>query len=178
MHKTPQNRVQVTDVGLASFPMKVAGAVLAVLMLVFIPIVTAVEKNDIGIERTAWNCVQNYTDIIADKGRITSDDYEKFMLNLGATGIAWKVTVTVDSRRVYAGSVIGQMEVRHVTTHVFKSDSGGIFNTNEQLRKGDIVTVIVVSLNKTSGQQLAENILKIWASPSEISLAAMVRNDG
>jgi translation initiation factor IF-1 len=158
--------------------MKIIGAVLAVLLLIFIPIVTAVEKNDIGIERTAWNCVQNYTDIIADKGRITSEDYERFMLKLGATGIAWRVTVTVDSRRVYAGSVLGQMEVRHVTTHVFKSETGGIFNTNVRLRKGDIVTVSIVSLNKTSGQQLAENILNIWTAPSEISLAAMVRNDG
>ena len=163
---------------MASFPMKMIGAVLAVLLLIFVPIVTAVEKNDIGIERTAWNCVQNYTDIIADKGRIASDDYDKFMLKLGATGIAWSVTVTVDSRRVYAGNVAGQMEVRHITTHVFKSDNGGIFDANEALRKGDIVTVSIVSLNKTSGQQLMENILKIWSPPSEISLAAMVRNDG
>jgi len=158
--------------------MKLVGAILAVLLLIFVPIVTAVEKNDIGIERTAWNCLQNYTDIIADKGRITSDDYEKFLLRLGATGLAWDITLTVDSRRVYAGTAIGQMEVRHITTHVFKSDSGGIINTNEPLRKGDIVTVSIESLNKTAGQQLTENILKIWSSPSEMSLAAMVRNDG
>jgi len=163
---------------LTSFPLKLVGAILTVLLLIFVPIVTAVEKTDIGIERTAWNCLQNYTDIIADKGRITSDDYDKFMLKLGSTGLAWKVTVTVDSRRVYAGSVLGQMEVRHVTTHVYKSDSGGILNTNEALRKGDIVTVSIESLNKTAGQQLTENILKIWTAPSEMSLAAMVRNDG
>lgn len=163
---------------MASFPMKLVGAILTVLLLIFVPIVTAVEKTDIGIERTAWNCLQNYMDIIADKGRITSDDYDKFMLKLGATGLAWNVTVTVDSRRVYAGTVIGQMEVRHVTTHIYKSDSGGIFNTNEPLRKGDIVTVHIESLNKTAGQQLAENILKIWTAPTEMSLAAMVRNDG
>ena len=163
---------------MAAFPMKLMGAILAILLLIFIPIVTAVEKNDIGIERTTWNCVQNYTDIISDKGRITSDDYEKFMLKLGATGLAWHVTVTVDSRRVYAGSIVGQMEVRHVTTHVFKSENGGIFNTNEPLRKGDIVTVSIESLNKTAGQQLAENILKIWTAPTEVTLAAMIRNDG
>jgi len=158
--------------------MKLIGAILALLLLVFIPIVTAVEKSDIGIERTAWNSVQNYVDIIADKGRITSDDYSKFMLKLGSTGIAWDVTVTVDSRRVYAGSIAGQMEVRHVTTHVFKSESGGIFNTNVPLRKGDIVTVSVEAINKTAGQQLTENILRIWTAPSEMSLAVMVRNNG
>ena len=158
--------------------MKIAGAVLAILLLIFVPIVTAVEKNDIGIERTAWNSVQNYLDIIADKGRITSDDYSKFMLQLGATGLAWDVTVTVDSRRVYAGSVHGQMEVRHITTHIYKSSGGGISNTNDPLRKGDIVSVSITALNKTAGQQLAENILRVWSAPTEISLSAMVRNDG
>jgi hypothetical protein len=158
--------------------MKIIGAILTVLLLVFVPIVTAVEKNDIGIERTAWNTLQNYTDIIADKGRITSDDYDRFMLRLGATGLAWSITVTVDSRRVYAGNAAGQMEVRHITTHVFKSDSGGIWGVNEALRKGDIVTVHIESLNKTAGQQLTENILKIWSAPTEMTLAAMIRNDG
>ena len=163
---------------MTSFPMKMIGAALAILLLVFVPIVTAVEKNEIAIERIAWNCVQNYTDVIADKGRISSDDYDKFLLKLGAAGLAWKVTVTVDSRRVYAADVVGEMEVKHVTTHVYKSDNGGIFNTNERLRKGDIVTVSIESLNKSGGQQLAENILKVWSAPAEMSLSAMVRNDG
>lgn len=150
---------------------------MAVVLLTVIPLVSMVCMDSIKYERLAWNALENYVDVITDKGSITVDDFDKFVQKLGSTGKDWTIIIQKESRRVYATENTGKSSIKYITTGVWRSDAGNIIQTHN-CNRGDIITVTIEAINVRKSEIIVNKLLNIWKPNSVITLSGMCRNDG
>ncbi len=165
---------------MSSYLMKIIGGVLAIVLLMFVPLVTKIAVDEIGIMRKSWNAVENYVDIVNDKGLLTKSDYEDFILKLSSNGIIYKVDIEI-SRRIAVPVSAGTANIIYQPVGFYSSSPSEdyqILSNTKALYKGDIVTVTCVPLNKTVGQIILTNLTKVNGQSVSLSLSGMVRNNG
>ncbi len=150
---------------------------MAVVLLVVIPIVSMVSIDSIKYERLAWNALENYVDVITDKGSITVDDFDKFVQKLGTTGRDWTITIQQEARRVYTTGTEGESNVKYITMGVWRSDAGNITQIHN-CNKGDIITVTIEAINVRKSEAVVRKLLKVWKPNDVLTLSGMCRNDG
>lgn len=160
--------------------MKLAGGVLAIILLVFVPLVTKVCIDEIGITRENWNTLENYIDIVKDKGLLTKEDYDDFVLKLSSNGIIYDIEIEI-SRKIALPESEGTSKIIYQPIGYYSSfpdKNYQVLNNTKLLYKGDIATVICTPANQTVGQVILSKLLKVNKNNTTLSLSGMVRNNG
>lgn len=165
---------------MTSYLMKLIGGILAIILLTLVPLVTKVCVDEIGIVRKGWNNLENYVDIVSDKGLLTEDDYNDFVLKLNSDGIIYDVDIEI-SRRIALPEQAGTAEIIYQPVGFYSSspeENYQVLSGKKSLYKGDIVTVTCTPLNSTAGQIITSKVTKTGSKNDVLSLSSMVRNNG
>lgn len=175
---------------MVSFISRVIGVVLALALLIGIPLVSEVSISNLRSERMSWNYLELYTDIVADKGLITQEDFDNFQTNMSVVPVLYNTVITVErldyqpvsdsSSTTSSGYVVVYKWDGEEDTAVTKGNVGSISAdaTSVKLKAGDIVTIEMTPLNVSSGQRVVKSVTGINSSNHLISTSRMVRNDG
>lgn len=131
----------------------------AILMFVF-PLITMSDRTDDLSQLTVKIATTEFVDNIRKLGKITPDDYSKFIENIGTTGNSYNIEIEVkildeNPRR----KTIEQQQTtvgENVYYSVYTSQIEDVLYKDQEyyLKEGDIVTVSVKNTNQTISQQL------------------------
>ena len=162
---------------MVSLPSKVIGVILAFVMLVFAPLVILSLTANIRTERIVWNALTNYTDIVADRGKLTQKDFDTFMSRLGASMVNFDVTITVQRRQIIPSPTVpGGHEIIFTSAGLWRNVTG--FASDVVLHAGDNVQVTLMPLSRTHSDNVLSNVVGIHQERSPIVFARNVRNTG
>lgn len=148
---------------------KLFGVIVLSLALIFVPIVATTQYNEVTVQRLTLNTVQNYLDVVTDKGTITVTDYENFLDDLHAIGLVFDVSVTRNQRMVY------KTEVIYMPVEIIKPGQEP-FEVDVPMHQGDEVIVHVRSIGKTQGEQIAYSAFGLYIPNVEVTLGRVNRN--
>lgn len=133
----------------------------------------------------AYNSTAYYSDIVIDKGVLTQDDYDDFIVDLGSTGKIYNVSVMIERKQVTPAvdednNVIeGQYAINWVPVSVHRNFDGGTgVNGESYLQVGDIVTVNVVGISESFPERMLRSFASVDPFNRDIKIVATVRNDG
>lgn len=131
----------------------------AILMFIF-PLITMSDRTDDLSQLTVEIATTEFVDDIRKLGKITPDDYSKFIENIGTTGNSYNIEIEVkildeNPRR----KTIEQQQTtvgENVYYSVYTSQIEDVLYKDQEyyLKEGDIVTVSVKNTNQTISQQL------------------------
>lgn len=131
----------------------------AILMFIF-PLITMSDRTDDLSQLTVKIATTEFVDDIRKLGKITPDDYSKFIENIGTTGNSYNIEIEVkildeNPRR----KTIEQQQTtvgENVYYSVYTSQIEDVLYKDQEyyLKEGDIVTVSVKNTNQTISQQL------------------------
>jgi len=161
---------------MTSFVPKIIGVILALVLLILAPMVCKSNIDEIAIERTTWNALEMYVDIIADKGQLTVSDYTDFVKRVSSKGLAFNITITTSIRRAFPSGADG-FEIKYIDNSVIRSIEGGV-TTLTKFGKGDIVSVEIEAINKTRAQRINQLLFNITTPFKNMKLSKMIRNMG
>lgn len=160
---------------------KIIGVILAIVLLILVPLTYSAFADDLSASRIEFNSMSNYLDIISDKGSISKKDYINFVNQLSSTGYFYKISIEIESRRVYTPPVESPEEqtlnVVYVTDKIITSEDGGV-QESIILGKGDIVSLNIKCLENKKSDNFLNSFLNLSKPKANISLSKMVRNDG
>lgn len=142
-----------------SFIIIIAIFLAAILMFVF-PLMSLSERTDDVSQLAVQTATIEYVDKIRTTGKITVDDYEKYLSTITATGNSFEVEMLVQELDENPGQKTTQADTTKIgenlyynkyTTQIEKDlDSKG----RVTLKEGDIVSITVKNTNKTIAQIL------------------------
>ena len=130
----------------------------AILMFIF-PLITMSDRTDDLSQLTVEIATTEFVDDIRKLGKITPDDYSKFIENIGTTGNSYNIEIEVkildeNPRRktIEQQTTVGE----NVYYSVYTSQIEDVLYKDQEyyLKEGDIVTVSVKNTNQTISQQL------------------------
>ena len=158
----------------------------AILMFVF-PLMTMGDKKDDVSKLAVQTATEEFVNKISTTGKITQDDYDRFITTLASTGNTFNVDINVQvlddnpAKKTTNVSVTIGDNVYYVmyTTQVLDSikNNGDVLN----LKKGDIVSVNVENTNITIGEQLRNFFYRVTGNNSITiagSASKLVATDG
>lgn len=131
----------------------------AILMFVF-PLMSLSERSDDISQLAVQTATTEYVDKIKTTGKMTLDDYDKFISTLTATGNSFEVEMLVQQLDENPGVKTTQAEVTKIGENLYynKYTSQVEEELNSKgritLKEGDIVSVTVKNTNKTISQML------------------------
>lgn len=138
----------------------IAGIVIGAVLMFIFPLMSAAERTD-DISQLA---VQTATDEFVDKarttGKLTLDEYEKYLQTITATGNSFEVEMVVYQLDENPGVKVTQAEITKIGENVYYN----LYNSQIQekltangrlkLKEGDMVSVTVKNTNETIAQTL------------------------
>ncbi|MBQ2938373.1 MAG: hypothetical protein IJE05_05830 [Clostridia bacterium] len=140
----------------------IAIALAVILMFVF-PLMTMSDRADDVAQLTVEVATTEFVDEIRTTGKITPDEYSKFLENIGSTGNTYNIEMEIKIQdenpdrkitMVSRGEQIGENAYYSIYTsqieNVLNADSDNIY----KLKEGDIISVSVNNTNQTLSQQL------------------------
>lgn len=131
----------------------------AILMFVF-PLMSLSERSDDISQLAVQTATTEYVDKIKTTGKMTLDDYDKFISTLTATGNSFEVEMLVQQLDENPGVKTTQAEATKIGENLYynKYTSQVEEELNSKgriiLKEGDIVSVTVKNTNKTISQML------------------------
>lgn len=132
----------------------------AVLMFIF-PLMTMSDRADDISQLTVEIATTEFVDEIRQSGKITNNDYDKFVTALGSTGNTYNIEMEVrildeNPSRKAVSSQNPNIEIENVYYSVYNSQIEGVLKQEKDyyLKEGDLVTVSVKNTNQTIAQQL------------------------
>ena len=131
----------------------------AILMFVF-PLMSLSERSDDISQLAVQTATTEYVDKIKTTGKMTLDDYDKFISTLTATGNSFEVETLVQQLDENPGVKTTQAETTKIGENLYynKYTSQVEEELNSKgritLKEGDIVSVTVKNTNKTISQML------------------------
>lgn len=131
----------------------------AILMFVF-PLMSLSERSDDISQLAIQTATTEYVDKIKTTGKMTLDDYDKFISTLTATGNSFEVEMLVQQLDENPGVKTTQAETTKIGENLYynKYTSQVEEELNSKgritLKEGDIVSVTVKNTNKTISQML------------------------
>jgi hypothetical protein len=153
---------------------KFVGAMILCLALIIHPVIITTMMNENTSHRLTMNAVQNYLDIVTDKGQLTLRDYEYFLEDLHAIGLVYDVSVIRTQRLVYPGDTT--IEVTYVPTTVISPNAVDEFDDTVSLNAGDVIEVSVESYGRTQGSQVAWQTFGLITPEVSCTLSRVNRN--
>lgn len=143
----------------------------AILMFVF-PLMAVSERNDDIAELAVQTATIEFVDDVINTGKITSENYDKYIQTLGATGNSYEIELEVKkldenpSKKAAQTSTdkIGENLYYSIFTSQIESelDAKGRYT----LKEGDMVSVSVKNTNRTIAQMLRSFFYSISGSDS------------
>ena len=138
----------------------------AILMFVF-PLMSVAERNDDIAQLSAQTITAEFVDNARAIGKITMEDYTKFVNKLSSTGNAYDIEMevkvldeNVGKKSAWTqGTVIGENVYYSVYTSQIVEvlqDKNGTYNSNGvyTMKEGDIFSVSIKNTNKTLSQTI------------------------
>ena len=131
----------------------------AILMFIF-PLVSLSERSDDIAQLSVQTTTAEFVDNIRATGKLTLDDYDKFLNTLTATGNSFDVDIQIQKLDENPGVKVTQGQKdkigENIYYSVYTSQIMDELNANNEikLKEGDIVSVTVKNTNKTISQLL------------------------
>lgn len=149
----------------------VAIALAAVLMFVF-PLMSLSERTDDISELVVQSTTDEFVDEIRTTGKITLDNYEKYLQEISSTGNSFDTEIVVHQLDENPGVKVSEAEMTKIGENVYYS----IYTSQVQeelnkngkikLKQGDMVTVTVKNTNQTIAQLLRNFFYRISGNDS------------
>ena len=137
----------------------IAIALAAILMFIF-PLMSLSERSDDIAQLSVQTTTAEFVDNIRATGKLTLDDYDKFLNTLTATGNSFDVDIQIQKLDENPGVKVTQGQKdkigENIYYSVYTSQIMDELNANNEikLKEGDIVSVTVKNTNKTISQLL------------------------
>ena len=131
----------------------------AILMFIF-PLMSLSERSDDIAQLSVQTTTAEFVDNIRATGKLTLDDYDKFLNTLTATGNSFDVDIQIQKLDENPGVKVTQGQKdkigENIYYRVYTSQIMDELNANNEikLKEGDIVSVTVKNTNKTISQLL------------------------
>ena len=131
----------------------------AILMFIF-PLMSLSERSDDIAQLSVQTTTAEFVDNIRATGKLTLDDYDKFLNTLTATGNSFDVDIQIQKLDENPGVKVTQGQKdkigENIYYSVYTSQMMDELNANNEikLKEGDIVSVTVKNTNKTISQLL------------------------
>lgn len=155
----------------------IAIALAAVLMFVF-PLMTMADRTDEVSQLTVETATTEFVDEARSIGKITQDNYTKFLENIGSTGNTYDVEIEVQVLDENPGKKTTQTNLDKIGENVYYSVyTSQIVEQLESrtrqfnLKEGDIISVSVKNTNQTLAQQL-KNFFYVITGNDSASIVA------
>ena len=156
----------------------IIGIALASIIMFVFPLITMSDRADDISQLTVKIATTEFANNVKEVGKITPNDYNVFIQNIGSTGNTYNVEMEVrvldenPSRKVVQASSINQ-PTENIYYSIYTSQIQEILE-NEQdylLKEGDIFTVNVKNTNQTMSQQLKNFFYKVIGKDTYIIAA-------
>lgn len=143
----------------------------AAIVMFVAPLMTMADKTDNTVNLSVQSATTEFTNKIRTTGKLTQEDYDNFILTIGATGNAYDVEITLQildenpkKKTTEGATVIGDniyytMYTSQVTDQLAASKM-------ISLKEGDNVTVKVKNKNNTIAVQLRNWAYKVTGNDS------------
>lgn len=151
-------------------------ALVAVLMFVF-PLMTMSDRTDDVSQLTVETATTEFVDDARTSGKLTMDNYSKYVENISSTGNAYDVELEVQVLDENPGKKTTQAENKKIGENVYysmytsqildKLETDGVL----PLKEGDIVSASAKNKSTTLSQQL-KNFLYSVAGDDTYAIAA------
>ena len=133
---------------------------LAAILMFIIPLMSLSERSDDIAQLSVQTTTAEFVDNIRATGKLTLDDYDKFLNTLTATGNSFDVDIQIQKLDENPGVKVTQGQKdkigENIYYSVYTSQIMDELNANNEikLKEGDIVSVTVKNTNKTISQLL------------------------
>ena len=133
---------------------------LAAILLFIFPLMSLSERSDDIAQLSVQTTTAEFVDNIRATGKLTLDDYDKFLNTLTATGNSFDVDIQIQKLDENPGVKVTQGQKdkigENIYYSVYTSQIMDELNANNEikLKEGDIVSVTVKNTNKTISQLL------------------------
>ncbi len=149
----------------------VAIGLAAVLMFVF-PLMSLSERTDDISELIVQSATDEFVDDIRTTGKVTLDDYEKYVQTISSTGNSFETEMVIHQLDENPGVKVSQAEMTKIGENVYydmyTSQVQEELNKNGRikLKEGDMITVTVKNTNQTIAQLLRNFFYQISGDDS------------
>lgn len=143
----------------------------AILMFVF-PLMSLSERTDDIAQLAVSTATNEFVDKIRKTGKITLDDYEKYVQTISSTGNSFEVEMQIQQLDENPGVKVTQAEMTKIGENVYynKYTSQIEEELNKsgkmKLKEGDMVSVTVKNTNQTIAQLLRNFFYQITGNDS------------
>ena len=126
----------------------------AILMFVF-PLMSLSERTDDISQLVVESATSEFVDNIWKTGKITLDDYEKYVQTISTTGNSFEVEMEVNQLDENPGVKVSQAEMTKIGENIYYNIYTSQIqeeltkNGRMKLKEGDMVTVTVKNTNQT-----------------------------
>lgn len=166
----------------------VAIFIAAVLMFVF-PLMSISERNDDISQLSVQTSIVEFVDNIRSTGKITLDNYDKFLQAIASTGNSYDVEIEVKVLDENPGKKSAQTDITKIGENVYysvytsqiESELYDDSSAQKLLKEGDIISVSVKNTNTTIAQMLKNFFYSISGNDTysiEASHSGVVMTNG
>lgn len=132
-------------------------AIAAILMFIF-PLITMADRTDDISQLTVEIATTEFVDNIRTSGKITPNEYNKFLINIGSTGNTYNVEIEAKilDENPKRQAIINNKTTENLYYSVYNSQIESVLENNQSyyLKEGDIITISAKNTNQTIAQQL------------------------
>lgn len=149
-----------------SFTTIIAIFLAAILMFVF-PLMSMSERTDDVSQLSVQTTTTEFVDKVRTTGKLTLDDYEKYLATIVSTGNSFDVDIEIQQLDENPGVKTTQAEMTKIGENlyynIYTSQVEAKLNTNGKitLKEGDRIAVSVKNTNKTIAQTLKNFLYQI-----------------
>ena len=149
-----------------SFTTIIAIFLAAILMFVF-PLMSMSERTDDVSQLSVQTTTTEFVDKIRTTGKLTLDDYEKYLATIVSTGNSFDVDIEIQQLDENPGVKTTQAEMTKIGENlyynIYTSQVEDKLNTNGKitLKEGDRASVSVKNTNKTIAQTLKNFVYQL-----------------
>ena len=146
----------------------------AVLMFVF-PLMSVADRSDDVSQLSVQSATTTFVDDIRSTGRITLDNYNKFVQEINSTGNTYDVVMEVKILDENPGKKTAQTTYEKIGENVYYTEytsqildelGDSSNNYTKYLKEGDVVTVSVKNTNTTISQLLRNFFYRVTGNDS------------
>lgn len=137
----------------------IIGIVIATILMFIFPLIVMSDRTDDVSQLTVEIATTEFTDGIRLSGKITADEYSKYLENLGSTGNTYNVEIEVkilDENPSRSAITNDNFSTGNVYYSVYTSQIENVLKEKGTyyLKEGDIITVSAKNTSQTIAQQL------------------------
>lgn len=166
-------------------PITIIGIILAAVIMFIVPLVLLADRNDDISQLIVNTATAEFVDNVIKTGKITSNEYQKFVSNLQSSGNIYDIDMEVRILDENTAKVVTDRNPTQLGSNTYYSiyttqiedmistsdDSSYNLDGKLILKQGDIISVTVKNSSKTLSQELKGFYYKITGSDLNIIVA-------